>query len=369
MSKRTNEVDKPVELLTTKVYYKDQSRRIVCFCGKECSLSILPHLRKEHPDVWNRWRNEFVKLLNQGLNYRQIMYCFLSGNDQPLFTWRVIEQEVARLLDENPDMLQVTKKGSLSKLKPPDSSLESTTVWDFRTRGKWAVHDGRYRGNWPPEIPRNLILKFTEEDDLVLDPFVGGGTTLIESWLLRRRSIGIDIYPIAVKISREKIDQMAQQTDLCLTTLDPNYRPVVVEGDSKRLDVILQEQGIEGGSVDLVCAHPPYMNSLSYSRNKDDLSLLSDEEDFLAAIREVAEKIKWALKEKGICAVLIGDTRKHRMIVPLGFRLLQTFLKEGFQVRDIIIKIQRRDFSTEFYRKSPWFEHTIAHEYLFIFQK
>lgn len=187
MSKETNKMDKPIGISETKVYYKDQARRIVCFCGKEYKISILPHMRKEHPDVWEQWRNKFVELHNKGLNYRQIMYHFLSGNNQLLFTWRVIEQEVNKLLNENPDRLFVPKKESIDKWSPSGFKLERTTIWDFPIRGNWAVHDSRYRGNWPPEIPRNLILKFTNEGDLIVDPFVGGGTTLIESWLLGRR--------------------------------------------------------------------------------------------------------------------------------------------------------------------------------------
>ena len=44
---------------------------------------------------------------------------------------------------------------------------------------------------------RNIILKYTQPGDLVLDAFMGGGTTLIEAWLLNRRSVGIDVSKLA----------------------------------------------------------------------------------------------------------------------------------------------------------------------------
>ena len=43
---------------------------------------------------------------------------------------------------------------------------EATTVWSFPERGNWATHKPNYRGNWAPQIPRNLIIKYTEEGDL-----------------------------------------------------------------------------------------------------------------------------------------------------------------------------------------------------------
>ena len=60
-------------------------------------------------------------------------------------------------------------------------SIENTTIWDFPNRGKWLNHDGKYRGNWSPHVPKNLIIRYSKEKDIVLDQFIGGGTTLIEA--------------------------------------------------------------------------------------------------------------------------------------------------------------------------------------------
>jgi DNA modification methylase len=74
----------------------------------------------------------------------------------------------------------------------PDSFvLETTSIWSFPDRGNWATHDAQYRGNWPPYVPRNLILRYSKEEDLILDQFVDSGTTLIEAKLLNRNSIGV----------------------------------------------------------------------------------------------------------------------------------------------------------------------------------
>ena len=69
----------------------------------------------------------------------------------------------------------------IKKWEPEEFELEMNTVWSFPDRGKWATHDAKYRGNWSPYIPRNLLLRYSNEGDLILDQFAGGGTTLVEA--------------------------------------------------------------------------------------------------------------------------------------------------------------------------------------------
>ena len=78
-------------------------------------------------------------------------------------------------------------------LSPKIFNLEENTVWSFKSRGNWATHNGNYRGNWSPYIPRNIVLRYSKENELVLDYFCGAGTTAIKSKLLHRRYNGIDI--------------------------------------------------------------------------------------------------------------------------------------------------------------------------------
>ena len=86
-------------------------------------------------------------------------------------------------------------------LQPNSFSPEQTTIWSFPDRGKWATHSGRYRGNWSPYVPRNLILRYSKPGDWILDQFLGSGTTLVEAKLLNRNAVGIDINPQSVFLS------------------------------------------------------------------------------------------------------------------------------------------------------------------------
>ena len=90
-------------------------------------------------------------------------------------------------------------------LHPNNFKLESKTVWSFPDRGSWATHSGKYRGNWSPYVPRNLILRYSNPGEWILDQFMGSGTTMVEAKLLRRNAVGIDINPQAVSISARNL--------------------------------------------------------------------------------------------------------------------------------------------------------------------
>ncbi|MBU4267019.1 MAG: site-specific DNA-methyltransferase [Candidatus Altiarchaeota archaeon] len=112
---------------------------------------------------------------------------------------------------------------------------ECSTVWSFPKRGDWATHKGDYRGNWAPQIPRNIILRYSEEGDTVLDQMVGGGTTLIECKLLGRNGIGIDINPDAIMITRDR---------LRVESIDENFPKTEQKtyvGDARNLNLIEDE--------------------------------------------------------------------------------------------------------------------------------
>ena len=169
--------------------------------------------------------------------------------------------------------IKLKKDWNIKSYTPPeDYSPERTTIWSFPNRGSWATHTGNYRGNWSPYIPRNLILKYTQKGDWVLDQMMGSGTTLVEAKLLERNAIGVDINLDAVMLAR-------------------------------------------------------------------DLSQLPLEE-YLKEMKKVAEEASRVLKPGKVCAILIGDTRKHKHYIPIAFRVMQAFLEAGFILKEDIIKLQ-----------------------------
>lgn len=244
----------------------------------------------------------------------------------------------------------------INKWEPDDFELETNTVWSFPTRGNWATHDAKWRGNWSPYIPRNIILRYSKEGDLLLDQFAGGGTTLVEAKLLRRNVIGVDINNTALERCRDKTAFNYNEND---------GKVYIHKGDARNLDFI------PDNSIDLICTHPPYANIIEYSDGiNGDLSLLKVN-DFLNEMRTVAAECLRVLKKDCFCAVLMGDTRQKGFIIPMSFEVMNIFEHTGFKTKEIIIKEQHNCKATGYWKTNSMKYNflLIAHEYLFILKK
>lgn len=360
---------RPPELDDVTVTYVDGKRVVTCFCGDKVSYSIVPHLKKKHESQWQDWKATFVKLNGLGYSLKQIMRLFSAANGSLLFSWTVVERAIKEEVESGRLPYSPPPTKAVKRWQPTSFSLQKTTVWDFPSRGNWAVHSSHYRGNWPPQIPRNLIERYTNKGELVVDAFAGGGTTLIEAWLLGRRSVGLDISKLAIQTANTKLNEMENlANEDKRIELDLNLRPLVVEANAIELSSVLLRQGIEMNNVKLLCAHPPYLDSIRYTTdNPYDLALVPNLEAYCSKMRTFALQVRAVLSADGVCAILIGDIRKKREIIPLGLRTLYVFLSEGLKLDNIVVKTQHKDSSSEF-----WIRHKsdillIAHEYLFIF--
>ncbi len=252
------------------------------------------------------------------------------------------------------------------KFQPKTFELEGTTVWSFPRRGDWATHDGNYRGNWPPQLARNLILRYTKPQELVLDQMCGSGTTLIECKLLNRNSIGIDINPNAVMLTRDRLNFNPPD----VRKFDANYVEATQKtfiGDARNLDKIEDE------SIDLVATHPPYANIIPYTKKKvdGDLSDVHGIDEYAAEMSKVAKESLRVLKPNKYCAILMGDTRRNKHHVPIAYRVMEAFMKTGFILKEDVIKHQWRCKATPFWlRKSVDYNFLLLmHEHLFVFRK
>jgi len=355
-----------------EVYYDSRERKVRCFCGEICTRTIVPHIRRVHPKEWEEWSRDFVRLRNEGMLPNSIIENYKTKDGKLLFTTSVVERAIRRIIEEQKAQLKTLPKPKIDEWEPSSFSLQRTTVWNFGKRGNWAVHQSDYRGNWPPMVPRNLILRYSLEGEIILDPFVGGGTTLIEAWLNNRRSFGLDVSPIAIKIAQERINEMEDKARKDeRKQLNQDFKPLLIKDDARNVKKVLSRYSVDDGSVKLACVHPPYLDSLRYTETiEEDLSRITDKDVFCDQIQLIASQIYDLVADNGICAVLIGDTKKNKRVVPLGFLVKERFEQENFQLRDIIIKVQHRDSSTRFwYTKRKKIDYLMAHEYLFIFSK
>ncbi|GAB5046669.1 hypothetical protein TdN_10610 [Thermodesulfovibrio sp. TK110] len=280
-------------------------------------------------------------------------------------SFKYLEKIITRTQGISISSLKQEKK--IKTFYPKDFKEETTTVWSFKQRGNWATHSGEYRGNWSPYITRNLILKYSKPGSLVLDYFCGAGTTAVECKLLGRRCIAFDINDKAIELAKRNLNfEPAEQLKISNSNEKLEiFEPHLFVGDARDLSFL------KDNSVDLICSHPPYANAIHYTARKEGDLSFCDVDEFLEEMSKVAKESYRVLKPGSLCAILIGDIRRKKHVIPLGFKLIDVFLNTGFKLKELIIKRQHNCKTTGFwYEKSIKYNFLLlAHEYLPVFEK
>lgn len=246
------------------------------------------------------------------------------------------------------------------------SDIETDSLWYLKKRDKSGAHNASYWGNFIPQIPYQLITRFTKKNDWVLDTFVGSGTTLIECRRQGRNGIGFDLSVEAVKTARTNISMEGNPFGV---------ETQVVNGDSTELDYTreLAKFGIE--KVQLVIMHPPYWDIIKFSESSGDLSNAESLDNFLEGISKCAEKSAGVLEKGRHLALVIGDKYSKGEWIPLGFRSMDAVLEKGFRLKSIIVKnfdqTKGKMTSQELwrYRALAGGFYVFKHEYIFLFEK
>ena len=243
------------------------------------------------------------------------------------------------------------------------------SLWLIKERDKSGKHSNIYHGNFIPQIPNQLIRRYTKEDDTVLEPFSGSGTTLYECEQLKRKYIGFDInQDIVNHVKKTMSDSEFKNYYLkCADALDTKHIEHEYSIAKKRLSI---EQ------VQMIIMHPPYMDIVKFSEQENDLSNIGDLKIFLEKFKTVCQNTLKFLETNKYFAVVIGDVYKKSEVVPLSFYCMD-MIKRNFNVKlkGIIIKnIEGNRGKLGInniwkYRalKSDYF--LFKHEYIFVFKK
>jgi DNA modification methylase len=127
-------------------------------------------------------------------------------------TWLSAVNPVLR--DVHEYILVFSKQSFSRRVDPGESTIERDQFLEW-TKSVWTFPavSARKIGHpapFPEELPRRLIQLYTFEDDVVLDPFCGSGTTCLAAKRLGRRYIGYDIHEPYLQIARDRIQSLRQ---------------------------------------------------------------------------------------------------------------------------------------------------------------
>lgn len=243
--------------------------------------------------------------------------------------------------------------------------VNTDSLWIIDKRDNSGVHNANYHGNFVPQIPRELMQRFTKKGDFVLDTFLGGGTTLIETQRLERNGIGIELQEEVAKQTKKLIKQEAKE----------HLVSDIYVGDSSNFeyDKLLKKYNID--NVQFIIYHPPYWDIIKFSEEEKDLSNCPTLENFLEKLEKTIVDSTKILQKGRYCAIVIGDKYEKGQVVPLGFYCMQLFQKHKMKLKAILVK-NFNETKGKQNQQALWKYRALAnnlylfkHEYIFVFRK
>ena len=284
------------------------------------------------PEAWNGKYPYQVKveILGEKIalkNAKKILSKFKIKRNTPLFGRKLLDfldlflphptlldatsklqmNETVRLILEQKE--KIRKRINEVDIEEEIPLIEATTFWDFpkQSYGLTPKGDNKYPGVTPALIIYNMVWRYTDPGDLVVDPMAGSGTTLDVCKEEKRRCICYDIAPT---------------------------RPDVIQNDARKIP-------LEDNSVDMVFIDSPYGDNVRYNDHPDDIGKISSEtERFYDELEKVMREAHRILKEGKVLGWLIGDQWVKGKFTPVGFKIYERLCKY-FEPVDIICVARR----------------------------
>ena len=261
-------------------------------------------------------------------------------------------------------------KNRANELSGSDWTRFSISIWSdirFTTEERKLKHPAMF----PTMLVERLIRCFTKQSDrVVLDPFLGSGSSLVAAKNMRKSGIGFDVYDRFLELTQERLRQQH---------LFPTEDAEIVfhKADSREITKF-----VASNSVDFCVTSPPYWDILNQKRTADyketrnygdqqnDLGVLEDYEQFLGQLQLVFKQVYEVLKPGKYCVVNVMDLRKGPRFFPFHSDLAQRLIEVNFVLDDIIIWDRRQEYNNLRSLGYPYtFRVNKVHEFLMIFQK
>ncbi|MEK6837512.1 MAG: DNA methyltransferase, partial [Nanoarchaeota archaeon] len=216
-------------------------------------------------------------------------------------------------------------------------------VWQFFYEKRDVRDKTVHPATFPISLSKKVIELFTHKGELVLDPFVGSGTTLVAAQDLERNAVGFDLNEKFVKHAKSRLTETklfgtAKQFAVCDDAINiPEY--------------------FKPNTIKLIWTSPPYANLLNrarknksrrdrdngqlgiveqYSQDKRDLGTMSIE-DYTKNVGDIFEKLLPLLKQKSHCVINVPDMWWENKRITIHVALIEELRKRGYELRNIII--------------------------------
>ena len=243
------------------------------------------------------------------------------------------------------------------------------SLWIFPSRASGAGHALDYHGNFIPQIATQTFLRYTKAGEVVLDLFLGSGTSAIEALNLGRRCVGVELKSDLIEYVRSKLPPKELGANVHL-----------IQGDSTTsttADAVRAALAAMGEThAHLLMLHPPYHDIIPFSDSDTDLSNAPDTEAFLEMFESVARHGYDLLAPGRFAVLVIGDKYEKGELIPLGFWCMERLSRIGFGIKAIVVKNIEGNERGKGRASNLWRYRALAggyyifkHEYVIIFRK
>ena len=206
----------------------------------------------------------------------------------------------------------------------------------------WFIHNPparrkdvlRHPAKYPETLAQDFIEFFTKKGELVFDPMVGTGSTLVAGLRSGRNSIGIELNPSYAEIARQVIQDERNTLGSSINELISE----VITGNAKDSNELIKLQLIQ--QVDYVITSPPYWDMLhaqgaqtqmarrsapeldvQYSNNPDDLGNIHDYSEFLNRLADIYQRLQPLIRKDGYLTIIVKNIKKAGKVYPLAWDL------------------------------------------------
>lgn len=218
-------------------------------------------------------------------------------------------------------------------------------VWQFNYQKRDIRDKSVHPATFPISLAKKVISLFSHRGELVLDPFVGSGTTLVAARDVERNAVGFDINDAYINLSWTRLNNT------------PRYllaEQVPIKDDARNLHRYLEPE-----SVALVFTSPPYANLLNrkrrnksrrtydrkntqylrveqYSQDANDLGTLPLPE-YSREMGQIFSGILPLLRPKAHCVINVPDMWWENERITIHVALIETLRSVGYELRNVII--------------------------------
>lgn len=235
-------------------------------------------------------------------------------------------------------------KNHLNCMNPKEWLKSQLGVWQFFYESRDIRDKTLHPATFPISLSKKIIELFTHQGELVLDPFVGSGTTLVAAADLNRNAVGFDLQENYIRLCEKRLSEKK--------VLFNQSRQIAVKDDARNINKYL-----EPNSVSLVWTSPPYANLLNrprtnksrrfrnneqygkieqYSQDPNDLGILPLE-DYTKALGNIFESLLPILKPKRHCVINVSDMWWENKRIAIHIAVVEEMRRRGYELRNTII--------------------------------